>query len=167
MGNGIFSGASTQHESRARFSEIARETDGKRGNEKALRVSVKNVLAVRPHYFIFQGTSFFRGTRERLDFGKNKVIFPLICKVVAKNNKILFSITFIFAGFTDIFAGDAHNQCMTMTKRRFIGEKRTDTLLYIFATNTHIIYNKFDIKELWVNCEVSDCEQLLIWGGKV
>lgn len=110
-------------------------------------------------FFIFQGVSFFRGTRERLDFGKNKIIFPVICKVVAKNNKILFSITFIFAGFTDIFAGDAHNQRMTMTKRRFIGEKRTDTyILYIFATNTHIIYNKFDIKELRVNCKVSDCE---------
>ena len=150
---------SAQHESRARFSAIARGTDGKRGNEKALRVSVKNVLAVRPHYFIFQGASFFRGTRERLDFGKNKVIFPLVCKVVAKNNKILFSITFIFAGFTDIFAEDAHNQRMTMTKRRFLGEKRTDTYdIYIFATNTHIIYNKFDIKELRVNCQVFDCE---------
>ncbi len=157
VGKFTCSDVSAQHESRARFSAIARGTDGKRGNEKALRVSVKNVLAVRPHYFIFQGASFFRGTRERLDFGKNKVTFPLICKVVAKNNKILFRITFIFAGFTDIFAGDAHNQRMTMTKRRFIGEKRTDTY-DIFATNTHIIYNKFDIKELRANCQVFDCE---------
>ncbi len=35
--------------------------------------------------------------------------------------KILYSIPFIFAGFTDIFAGDAYNQRMTMTKRPLYG----------------------------------------------
>ncbi len=35
--------------------------------------------------------------------------------------KILYSIPFIFAGFTDIFAGDAHNQRMTMIKRSLYG----------------------------------------------
>ncbi len=56
-------------------------------DKKAPSVSAKNVLAARMRFFIFQDESFSRGTRDRLDFGKNKIIFPLLCKILVKNNE--------------------------------------------------------------------------------
>lgn len=76
--------------SRARFSEIPRETDGKRvrGDDKSFLVSAKIFTAARGRALFCKSCRFPR--LRPLALRLKKIMFVLFCKASAKNNKISF-----------------------------------------------------------------------------
>ena len=180
MGDVRFKARWRSNESRARFSEIIRETDGKRvrGDDKEHLASARNFYRCSRARSLFRKPCRFPCLRPFV-LRLKKIIFFLFCKASAKNNRISFYCGMLFPWRQLVSLGDTWrpiNACsgrkrrVTAGNRSVLWSMSVSVLwnMFVFDIAICMIYNKCDVKDYRKMIELLDCrlEQSLVVGGK-